>query len=252
MIRRLLIAAACVFLLPGFALPGLAHAGDVSVAVAANFTDPAKEIATAFEQKTGNHVVLSFGSSGAFLSQIEQGAPFEVFLSADSERPQKLEADGYAVTGTRFTYAQGALVLWSATPGYVDAKGAVLARGAYQHLAIADPAAAPYGKAAMETLDKLGLSNAAAPKLVKGSSIGQTYTFIKSGAAELGFVALSQVIKDAGGSMWRVPAGDYSPITQDAVLLRTGADDPAAKAWLDFLKSPEARRIIVSYGYTVK
>ena len=244
--RHLLIAAALVM------LPAAAHAADVSVAVAANFTEPAKDIAAAFEKKTGHHVALSFGSSGAFLSQIEQGAPFEVFLSADSGRPQKLEADGFAVAGTRFAYAQGALVLWSATPGYVDAKGAVLKRGAYRHLAIADPAAAPYGQAAVETLNSLGLYAAAAPKIVKGASIGQTYGFVKSGAAELGFLALSQVIHEDGGSIWRVPADAYKPILQDAVLLKPGANDPAARAWLDFLTSPQARRIIAAYGYSVK
>ena len=247
--RRHLLIAAALFVMPAAAAPAVTWAADVSVAVAANFTEPAKEIAAAFEKKTGDHVALSFGASGVFLSQIEQGAPFEVFLSADSERPQKLEADGFAVAGTRFTYAQGALVLWSATPGYVDAKGAVLKRGAYQHLAIADPAAAPYGQAAVETLNSLGLYAAAAPKLVKGSSIGQTYGFVKSGAAELGFLALSQVIHESGGSMWRVPAAAYKPILQDAVLLKPGANDPAARAWLAFLKSPQARRIIASYGY---
>ncbi|HWU49953.1 MAG TPA: molybdate ABC transporter substrate-binding protein [Asticcacaulis sp.] len=247
MLRRLLIIAAATLLLPVGA-----RAADVSVAVAANFTEPAKDIAAAFEQKTGHHVALSFGSSGAFLSQIEQGAPFEVFLSADAERPQKLEADGFAVKGTRFTYAKGALVLWSATPGYVDAKGTMLKSVAYQHLAIADPAAAPYGRAAVETLNSFGLYAAVAPKIVKGSSIGQTYGFVKSGAAELGFVALSQVVKEQGGSMWRVPASAYRPILQDAVLLKPGANDPAAKAWLAFLKSPQARQIIASYGYSVK
>jgi molybdate transport system substrate-binding protein len=252
MFRRLLIIAVAAFTLPAVALPAVTQAAEVSVAVAANFTEPAKDIAAAFEHKTGHHVILSFGSSGAFLSQIEQGAPFEVFLSADSERPQKLETDGFAVAGTRFTYARGALVLWSATPGSVDAKGAVLRTGAYQHLAIADPAAAPYGQAAVETLNSLGLYAATAPKLVKGSSIGQTYGFVKSGAAELGFVALSQVIHETGGSMWRVPTSAYKPILQDAVLLKPGANDPAAKAWLAFLKSPQARQIIMSYGYSVK
>lgn len=247
MLRRLLIIAVATLV-----LPAIAQAGEVSVAVAANFTGPAKEIAAAFERKTGQHVTLSFGSSGAFLSQIEQGAPFEVFLSADSDRPQKLEADGFAVRGTRFTYAKGALVLWSATPGLIDAKGAVLKTGAYQHLAIADPAAAPYGQAAVETLNSLGLYAAAAPKIVKGASIGQTYGFVKGGAAELGFVALSQVIRQQGGSMWRVPASAYKPILQDAVLLKPGANDPAAKAWLAFLTSPQARQIIMSYGYSVK
>lgn len=233
-------------------LSGGAFASDVQVAVAANFTEPAKEIAAAFEAKTGNHVVNSFGPSGAFFSQIEQGAPFEVFLSADAERPTKLEADGYGIAGMRFVYAYGTLVLWSSTPGYVDSTGAVLAKGAYQHLAIADPASAPYGVAAIETLKKLGLYDAVTPKIVKGTSIAQTFTFVQTGAAELGFVALSQVYKDTSGSRWVVPKADYTAIDQQAILLAPGKDDPAARAYLDFLKSPQAIAIIKSYGYEVK
>lgn len=228
-----------------------ALAGDVQVAVAANFTEPAKEIAAAFEKKTGDHVVMSFGSSGAFYSQIQQGAPFEVFLSADSERPTKLEAENFGVKGSRFVYAYGTLALWSATPGLVDNKGAVLKKGNFQHIAIADPAAAPYGLAAVETMKKLGLYDALSPKIVKGSSIAQTYGFIDSGSAELGFVALSQVYKQNKGSRWNVPAADYTPIDQQAILLNPGANDPVAKAYIAFLKSPEAVKIIKSYGYAV-
>lgn len=228
-----------------------ALAGDVQVAVAANFTEPAKEIAAAFEKKTGNHIVMSFGSSGAFYSQIQQGAPFEVFLSADSERPTKLEAENFGVKGSRFVYAYGTLALWSATPGLVDNKGAVLKKGNFQHIAIADPAAAPYGLAAVETMKKLGLYDALSPKIVKGSSIAQTYGFIDSGSAELGFVALSQVYKQNKGSRWNVPAADYTPIDQQAILLNPGANDPVAKAYIAFLKSPEAVKIIKSYGYAV-
>ncbi|MGZ3298907.1 MAG: molybdate ABC transporter substrate-binding protein [Asticcacaulis sp.] len=243
------IAVMCILL---GAPAGHAMAHDVPVAVAANFTDAAKDIAAAFEAKTGNHVVMSFGSSGAFLSQIEQGAPFEVFLSADAERPAKLEAGGFAVAGTRFVYAWGELVLWSAKPGFVDNNGAVLAQGHFDHLAIADPSAAPYGVAAVETLKKLNLYEKLQPKVVKGASIAQAYSFVDTGAAELGFVALSQVYKDRHGSMWRVPAADYAPIDQQAVLLTPGATDPAARAFLDFLKSGEAKQIILSYGYEVK
>lgn len=250
--RLLGLVLAALLPAPLLAIAGLAHAGDVQVAVAANFTEPAKEIAAAFEAKTGNHVVNSFGPSGGFFSQIEQGAPFEVFLSADSERPTKLENDGYGIAGTRFVYAGGTLVLWSATPGYVDAKGDVLAKGAYQHLAIADPAAAPYGVAAVETLKKMGLYDTVAPKIVKGTSIAQAYTFVQTGAADLGFVALSQVFKDTTGSRWIVPKDDYAPIDQQALLLTPGKDDTAAKAYLDFLKSPQAIAIIKSYGYDIK
>ena len=227
-------------------------AGDVPVAVAANFTEPAKDIAAAFEKKTGNHVVMTFGASGAFFSQIEQGAPFEIFLSADAERPTRLEADGFGLKGTRFVYAYGQLVLWSPTPGLVDTQGAVLARGNFDHLSIADPAAAPYGLAAVETLKKLNLYDKLQPKIVKGASIAQAYTFVQSKAADLGFVALSQVIKQPGGSEWVVPHDDYTPIDQQAVLLTPGANDPGARAYIDFLKSPEAIAIIKSYGYEVK
>jgi molybdate transport system substrate-binding protein len=226
-----------------------ALAAEVKVAVAANFTEPAKEIAARFKAKTGHDATLSFGSSGQFYTQIANGAPFEVFLSADAERPTKAEADGLAAPGTRFTYAVGRLVLYSKTPGLVDAKGAVLRSGKFQKLAIADPKTAPYGVAAIETMKKLGLSEALAPKLVQGTSITQAYQFVQTGAAELGFVALSQVIAVKGGSRWTVPAADHTPIDQQAVLLKTGAANPAAKAFLAFLQGAEAKAIIRKYGY---
>ena len=245
--RAFMLAALCC--LP---LSAPAFAGDVQVAVAANFTEPAKEIAAAFEKQTGDHVIMSFGPSGGFYSQIRQGAPFEVFLSADAERPAKLESEGFGVRGSRFVYAYGTLVLWSATPGFVDDKGAVLKTGHYQHIAIADPAAAPYGLAAVETLKKQGLYDTLSPKIVKGSSIAQAHGFVATGAAELGFVALSQVFKANKGSRWIVPAADYTPIDQQAILLAPGANDPAAKAYIAFLKSNEAVRIIKAYGYDVR
>ncbi|WP_443748306.1 molybdate ABC transporter substrate-binding protein [Asticcacaulis solisilvae] len=250
MLKRSFLTLAASLAALSFA--GQVFAADVKVAVAANFTDTAKELAAAFQKKTGNTVTMSFGSSGNFLSQIEQGAPFEVFLSADAERPVKLEAEGLGIKGTRFVYAYGTLVLWSATPGFVDSKGAVLAKGQFEHLSIADPAAAPYGVAAVETLKKLGLYDKLQPKIVKGSSIAQAYTFVNSGSAELGFIALSQVYKFPRGSVWSVPKDDYTPIDQQAILLKPGESDPAAKAYLDFLKSPDAIRIIRSYGYEVK
>jgi molybdate transport system substrate-binding protein len=195
---------------------------------------------------------MSFGPSGGFFSQIEQSAPFEVFLSADAERPTKLEADGFGIAGTRFVYAYGTLVLWSATPGFVDNQGKALAKGQFEHLSIAGPAAAPYGVAAVETMKKLGVYDKIAPKIVKGTSIAQVYTFVNTGAAELGFVALSQVYKFPRGSIWYVPKMDYTAIDQQAILLKPGANDPAAKAYLEFLKSPEAIKIIKSYGYEVR
>ncbi|ESQ82330.1 molybdate ABC transporter substrate-binding protein [Asticcacaulis benevestitus] len=229
-------------------MPSIASAKDIQVAVAANFTDAAKEAASAFEKKTGTHVSLSFGPSGGFYSQIQQGAPFDAFLSADAERPTKLETEGLGIKGTRFVYAYGTLVLWSATPGFVDSKGAVIAKGKFEHLAIADPASAPYGVAAVEYLKKRGLYDAVAAKIVKGSSIAQTFGFIDTGSAELGFVALSQVYKSGKGSRWIVPAGDYTPMDQQAILLK---DTPEGRAWLAFLRSPEGVKIITSYGYKV-
>jgi len=220
--------------------------------VAANFTEPAKEIAAAFKARTGHTATLSFGSSGQFYAQMSKGAPFEVFLSADAERPAKAEQDGLAVSGTRFTYALGRLVLYSRTPGLVDATGAVLKSGGFAKLAIADPTAAPYGTAAVQTLTRLGLYDALKPKIVMGASIAQAYQFVDSGAAELGFVALSQVIDIKGGSRWQVPAADHAPIDQQAVLLKTGQDNPAAKAFLAFLKGPQAVAIIRKYGYDIR
>ncbi len=233
------------------AFPSVASATEMQVAVAANFTEPAKEIAAAFHKATGNTAVLSFGASGAFYTQMMQGAPFEVFLSADAERPKKAEGAGLAVAGSRFTYAVGRLVLYSATPGLVDDRGAVLKTGSFAHLAIADPAAAPYGRAAVETLAKLGLTDVLTPKLVKGSSITQAYQFVATGAAELGFVAASQVVNVAGGSRWLVPATLHAPIDQQAMLLRSGAKNPAAAAFVKFLRGPEAVAIIKRYGYEV-
>jgi molybdate transport system substrate-binding protein len=248
--RRLLaLAFAGAFLSVG---PSAALAADTQVAVAANFTEPAKEIAAAFKARTGDTAVLSFGSSGQFYAQMSHGAPYEVFLSADAERPAAAEKDGLAAPGTRFTYAVGRLVLYSKTPGLVDGKGAVLKAGRFAKLSIADPAAAPYGAAAVQTLTRLGLYDALKPKIVQGSSIAQAYQFVETGAAELGFVALSQVIQVKGGSRWMVPAADHAPIEQQAILLKTGEHNAAASAFLAFLKGPQAVAIIRKYGYEVR
>ena len=249
--RKQILATA---LAAGLALFGAAAAlaADTQVAVAANFTEPAKEIAAAFKTATGNNAVLTFGPSGGFYTQITRGAPFEVFLSADPDRPLKIEQDGLGVPGSRFTYAVGRLVLYSKTPGLVDNGGKVLSGDAFQKLSIADPAAAPYGVAAIETLKKLGLYDKVKPKIVQGGSIAQAYEFTSTGAAELGFVALSQVINVPGGSRWLVPAADHSLIDQQAILLATGKNNPAAAAFLQFLKSPAAIAIIKRYGYETK
>jgi molybdate transport system substrate-binding protein len=231
------------------ALAGPALAAEVKVAVAANFTEPAKEIAARFKVRTGHDATLSFGSSGQFYAQIANEAPFEVFLSADRERPEKAEAEGLAVAGSRFTYAVGRLVLFSKTPGLVDAKGAVLKAGKFNKIAIADPKTAPYGVAAVETMKKLRVYDALAPKLVQGTSITQAYQFVDTGAAELGFVALSQVVTVKGGSRWTVPAADHTPIDQQAALLKTGANNAAATAFMSFLKGAEAKAIVRKYGY---
>lgn len=233
-----------------------ALAGEAKVAVAANFTEAAKAIAARFKARTGHEATLSFGSSGQFYTQIANGAPYEVFLSADVERPRKAEAEGLAVPGSRFTYATGRLVLWSKTPGLIDGPnakgGAVLAKGGFEKLAIADPKAAPYGQAAVETLIRLNLYEALKPRIVTGASITQAFQYVQTGAAELGFVALSQVVDEQGGSRWVVPTSDHTPIEQQAVLLKTGQDNAAAKAFLAFLKSGEAKAIIKRYGYEVR
>jgi molybdate transport system substrate-binding protein len=232
-------------------LAGPALAAEVKVAVAANFAEPAKEIAARFKTRTGHAASLSFGASGQFYAQIANGAPYEVFLSADRERPGKAEAEGLGVAGSRFTYAIGRLVLYSKTPGLVDGRGAVLKSGRFDKLAIADPKTAPYGVAAVETLKSLGVYDAVRPRLVQGTSITQAYQFVDTGAAELGLVARSQVVAVKGGSRWAVPAASHTPIDQQAVLLKPGADDPAAKAFMTFLKGPEARTIVRKYGYEV-
>ena len=229
-----------------------ATAGEVSAAVAANFTAQAEQIVALFQKESGHTVKLSFGSSGKFTSQIKEGAPFDVFLAADEKNPKLLEDGGLAVANSRFIYALGKLVLWSAKPGYVDDKGDVLKSASYNKLAYADPKLAPYGMAAKETLEALGLWNNIQSKLVTGESITQTYQFAATGNAELAFIALSQITKEGKaneGSSWLVPANLYNPIRQSAVQLTAAKDPAAAKAFLDFLKSPKAVAIIRSFGY---
>jgi molybdate transport system substrate-binding protein len=229
-----------------------AFAGEVQVAVAANFTAPVQAIAADFEKDTGNKVVASYGATGQFYAQIKNGAPFEVFLAADDTTPAKLEKEGMTVPGSRFTYATGALALWSAKDGYVDDKGEVLKKNAFTHIAIANPKAAPYGLAGYQTLDKLGLTDQIKPKVVEGQNISQTQQFVATGNAELGFVALSQIYKDGkitSGSAWLVPADLHEPIRQDAVILNKGKDNPVAKQFEDYLKGPKAAAVIKSFGY---
>lgn len=229
-----------------------AQAAEVSVAVAANFTAPMQKIAQAFEQDTGHKAILSFGATGAFYAQIKNGAPFQVLLAADDETPAKIEREGMGVAGSRFTYATGKLVLWSKQPALVDDKGAILRSGKFERIAVANPKLAPYGVAAIETMTKMGVLPEVHPKIVQGDNIAQTYQFIATENAQLGFVALSQVISDgriSQGSAWIVPENLHAPIRQDAVLLTPGKDNPAAAALLSFLKGDTARAVIRSYGY---
>ena len=229
-----------------------AHAAEVSVAVAANFTAPMKAIAAEFALDTGHVAKPAFGATGKFYAQIKNGAPFQMLLSADDETPAKLAMEGYADPASRFTYAIGTLVLWSAQPGFVDGKGDVLKKGQFNKLALANPKLAPYGKAAIEVLTGMGLLDTLAPKFVQGENIAQTWQFASTGNAELGFVALSQVMKDGrigSGSGWIVPAKLHTPIRQDAVILAAGKGNPAAEALMKYLKSDKAKTIIKAYGY---
>lgn len=225
-----------------------ADAADVSVAVAANFTDAANEIGAAFQRATGHRAVYSFGSTGQLYTQITQGAPFQVFLSADQATAKRAVDENNAVAGTQFTYAVGKLVLYSKNPSLVTGE-ATLHGGAFRKIALANPSAAPYGSAAMEVMRALSVLSSLQPKIVQGDNIGQTYQFIDTGNAELGFVALSQVIAVRGGSRWIVPDTLYPPIRQDAVLTRAGANAAAARQFLDFLKSAEAVALMERYGY---
>ena len=241
------IATACAAI--AFALACPAHAATCNIAVAANFTEPAREIAQVFETKTGHKAMLSFGATGQFYTQITQAAPFEAFLSADESTPKRLVDGGFA--DSLFTYAVGKLVLFSGQAGLVTGEQ-TLRDSKFSKIAIANPVTAPYGAAAVETMKSIGVYEALSGKIVQGSDIAQTFVFVDTGNAELGFVALSQVIMRQGGSRWIVPANLYRPIRQDAVLLRNGAENQAAKAFLAFLKGPEANTVIEKFGYTSK
>jgi len=235
-----------------FSLAMQVRAAEVSVAVAANFTAPMQKIAQAFEQETGHKAILAFGATGNFYAQIRNGAPFQILLAADDETPLKIEKEGLGVAGSRFTYATGKLVLWSKQPGLVDDKGEILRSGKFQRIALANPKLAPYGAAAIETMAKLGVLQENQSKVVQGENIAQTYQFISTENAQLGFVALSQVFADgkiAQGSAWIVPSTLHSAIRQDAILLTKGNDNPAAMALMNFLRSNTAKAVIRSYGY---
>ncbi|MCP5382559.1 MAG: molybdate ABC transporter substrate-binding protein [Kordiimonadaceae bacterium] len=229
----------------------IALAENVRVAVAANFTEVANEIGQAFEQKTGHKALYSFGSTGQLFTQISQGAPFDIFLAADQSRPKKAVEDGYAVSGSQFTYAVGKIALYSEDPDFIkDEK--TLREGKFTKIAIANPSTAPYGAAAVDVMKHLGLYSKLESKIVQGNNIAQTYQFVHSLNAEIGFVALSQISSHNNGSRWIIPADLYSEIAQDAVLLNEGENNEAALAFINFLKNPLARNIIEKYGYGTK
>ena len=235
-------------------LAGSAQAAEVSVAVAANFTAPMNAIAAEFAKDTGHIAKPAFGATGKFYAQIKNGAPFQMLLSADDETPAKLAQEGLADAASRFTYAVGTLVLWSAKPGVVNSNAEVLKKNQFNKLALANPKLAPYGKAAVEVLTGMGLLESITPKFVLGENIAQTYQFAMTGNAELGFVALSQVMKEGkvgSGSAWIVPGKLHTPIRQDAVILSAGKGNPAAEALVKYLKSDKVKAIIKAYGYDI-
>lgn len=231
---------------------GTAWADVAQVAVASNFAEPIKALAIVLEKNTGHQIKVTLGATGKFYAQIKNGAPFDVLLAANTETPAALELDGFIQPASRFTYATGRLVLWSADATLVDDKGDVLRKGNFRKLAYAAPKVAPYGAAAVQVMDKLGLKALLTPKLVQGESIGQTFSFVYTGNAEVGFVALSQVLEGGrlkSGSMWEIPQQLYQPIAQDAVLLKRGANNPAAQALMSLLKAEASKDLIRSYGY---
>ena len=254
--RRLLthsisiFSTAAVLTAAAILFPGSARAGEVKVAVAANFTQAAKDIAALFERETGHKAVLSFGSTGQIYTQIAKGAPFEVFLAADRARPRKAGADGLGIEQTRFTYATGKIVLYSRNPDLIEGPS-TLKKGGFSKIAIANPVTAPYGAAAIEAMEKLGAYAALKDKIVQGNNIAQTHQFVQSGNAEVGFVALSQLAPHKDGSRWPVPQNLYTPIAQDAIQLTAGKDNPAARAFLRFLGGSAANKVKEAFGYGV-
>lgn len=244
-IRPVLIAV-------GLVLASSVSAEEAQIAVAANFTAPMKVIIERFEEDTDHRVRVSFGSTGKLYAQIKNGAPFEALLAADQKRPELLDVEGLGVPGSGFTYAIGTLVLWSADAGKVDDGPAVLKSGDFNKLSIANPKLAPYGEASIETLETLGLKTAIEPKLVMGENIAQTYQFVDTGNADIGFVALSQVMQDGEivkGSGWIVPTEMHAPIRQDALILNSGKDNPAVTELFAYLKGEKAKAIIHAFGY---
>lgn len=246
------VMRSCAAALLSFLVSYPVCAGEVRVAVASNFAVPMERLAPLFQKESGHTLKVSSGASGKLYAQIRGGAQFDVFLSADEELPKQLMQDGLAIGSSRFVYATGRLVLWSAQSDLVDEKGAVLNRGNFNMLAIANPRFSPYGVAAKETLTKLTMWNAIQEKLTKGENVTQAYQLAATEKADLALIALSQVMRDGKiieGSWWLVPPELHHPIHQSAVLLSTAKDQEAAKAFLAFLKSERARAVMRGFGY---
>lgn len=245
---QLLVLVFCTF---GLCSP--AGAGEVRIAVASNFTLPMNEIISRFETQSGHQVSVSFGSSGSIYAQLINGAPFDAFFSADQSKPIALESAGLSLAGSRFTYAIGRLVLWSSISNLDLEDAAPIRQGTYERLALANPRLAPYGAAALEVLDNFGISESSRARWIQGENIAQTFQFVSSGNADLGFVALSQVTGNGSmrsGSFWLVPQDLYTPIRQDAVLLKSAAQNSAALEFMNFVRSPEISDIMQAYGYS--
>ncbi len=253
--RRTCLAAA-LSLISALALPVAALAEDALIAVAANYAGAVSAVADAFAKDTGHSVQIATGATGKLFAQIKEGAPFAVMLSADARTPARIEAEGFGVAGTRFTYAVGKLTLWSHDADRIgaDPRAALVAKDTL-YIAIANPDLAPYGIAARETLQAMGLWDALQAKIVMGQNVGQTFSLVDSGAAQVGFVATSGVQIPgvvAKGSHYDIPQEMFAPIRQDAILLKPGKDNPAARAFLDYLRGDTAKAIAQSYGYGVE
>ena len=251
MLIPLRMQAAAMAMLCGV-MSSSAQAAEVSVATASNFVAPLAQVAVLFQKESGHTLKVSSAASGKLYAQIKGGARFDVFLSADEELPKQLLQEGLAVGGSRFVYATGRLVLWSAQPGLVDEKASVLNKGNFSTLAIANPVNSPYGVAAKETLTKLTMWNSIQRKLDKGDDLAQTYQLAASERDDLAFIALSQVMRDgkiSQGSWWLVPPEMHKPIRQSAVLLSGAKDKEAAKVFLEFLKGEKARAVMRGFGY---
>lgn len=248
---RYRVATLLLLLLIGGSLSAASHGEQAAVAVAANFTEAAKQLRSAFEQSSPHTVKMSYGSTGKLFTQINHGAPFDVFLAADSVRPGWLLENQMAVAGTNYSYAQGKLVLYARDKNLALDESSVVNTQQIKRIAIANPKTAPYGAAAQSVLTKLGHTENKGAKIIQGDSIVQTFQFTFTGNVDAGFVALSQVAKDPKANYWLVPQALYPPLTQDAVLLKRGQSNEAAKAFMTFLKGPEARQIIQRLGYEV-